>query len=201
MRVINCEGMTSSSHSSSALALVYSAAEYAAPVWCRSSHTNKLDTTLNDTLRIITGCLKPTPTEFLPVLSGIVPASLCREHYTHRLVSKTLQDPHHLLHNNVSGSTDLGRQRLPSRRPFSRHSASLSGSNFNLLQAWRTNWQQTPRPAQLTISPNTSLPPGADLSRKNWSTLNRLRTGVGRFNANMHRWGLRPSAACPCGAE
>ena len=123
--------------------------------------------------------------------------------YTHRLVSKALQDPNHLLHKLVSDSRDLGRQRLPSRRPFSRHSASPDGSNFNTLQAWRTSWQQTPQPPppQLSVTPNTSLPPGADLPRKDWATLNRLRTGVGQFNANMHRWGLRPSAACPCGAE
>ena len=31
-----------------ALALVYSAAEYASPVWCRSTHTKKLDVALND---------------------------------------------------------------------------------------------------------------------------------------------------------
>ena len=59
----------------------------------------------------------------------------------------------------------------------------------------------TPPPPQLSVTPNASLPPGADLPRKDWATLNRLRTGFGRFNANMHRWGLRPSAACPCGAE
>ena len=51
----------------SALALVYSAAEYASPAWCRSSHAKKLDTALNDTMRLITGCLRPTPTAFLPV--------------------------------------------------------------------------------------------------------------------------------------
>ena len=67
-------GASPSTLRTGALALVYSAAEYAAPLWCRSSHTKKLDTTLNDTLRIITGCLKPTPSEFLPVLSGIAPS-------------------------------------------------------------------------------------------------------------------------------
>ena len=149
-------------------------------------------------------CLNPYCSSIIfPVLSGIAPAALRRENHTHRLVSKASQDPNHLLHKLVSDSRDLGRQRLPSRRPFSRHSASLGGSDFNTLQAWRTSWQQTPRPPppQLSVTQNTSSPPDADLPRKDWATLNRLRTGVGRFNANMHRWGLRPSAACPCRAE
>ena len=54
--------------------LVYSAAEYCAPVWCRSAHTRLIDSVLNDALRIVTGCLRPTPTDHLPVLSGIQPA-------------------------------------------------------------------------------------------------------------------------------
>ena len=58
------------------LSLVYSAAEYCAPVWCRSAHTRLIDSVLNDALRIITGCLHPTPTDHLPVLSGIQPAEL-----------------------------------------------------------------------------------------------------------------------------
>ena len=36
-----------------ALALVYSAAEYASPVWSRSAHTGKLDVGLYDSMRII----------------------------------------------------------------------------------------------------------------------------------------------------
>ena len=46
----------------------------------------------------------------------------------------------------------------------------------------------------------TNIPPGADLPRREWVTLNHLRTGVGRFGANMYRWRLRPSAACLSGA-
>ncbi|XP_072171803.1 uncharacterized protein [Diadema setosum] len=61
------------------------------------------------------------------------------------------------------------------------------------------SWQDTQRPAQL-VTPNTSVPPGANLPRREWVSLNRIRTRVGRFNAAMHRWGLRPSAACQCGA-
>ena len=47
----------------SALSLVYSEAEYCAPVWCHSTHTRLIDSTLNDALRIVTGCLRTTPTK------------------------------------------------------------------------------------------------------------------------------------------
>ena len=43
------------------LALIYSPAEYCAPVWCRSAHTHFKDKTINDALRIVTGCLRPKP--------------------------------------------------------------------------------------------------------------------------------------------
>ena len=59
------------------LSLVYSTAEYCAPVWCRSAHTRLIDSVLNDAMRIYNGCLCPTPTDHLPVLPGIQPVELC----------------------------------------------------------------------------------------------------------------------------
>ena len=53
------------------LSLVYLTAEYCAPVWCRSTHTPLIDSVLNDALRIVSGCLRFTPTDHLPVLSSI----------------------------------------------------------------------------------------------------------------------------------
>ena len=41
--------------------------------------------------------------------------------------------------------------------------------------------------------------PGQDLPRKQWTTFNRLRTGVGRFGALMKKWGLKSTSACECG--
>ncbi len=49
-------------------------------------------------------------------------------------------------------------------------------------------------------SPNTALPPGAELPRKELVSLNRLRTGVDCFGVFKYRWGLRQSATCQCGA-
>ena len=59
-----------------ALSLVYSTADYCAPVWCRSAHTRLINSVLNDALRIVTECLRSTPTNHLPILSGIQPAEL-----------------------------------------------------------------------------------------------------------------------------
>ena len=71
-------GATPTTLRSSALALCYSAAEYACPVWERSAHANKLDATLNETCRMITGCLKPTNTNSLPLIAGIAPSDTRR---------------------------------------------------------------------------------------------------------------------------
>ena len=68
-------GASSKTLRTAAPSLVYSTAEYCAPVWCRSAHTRLIDSVLNDALRIVTGCLRPTPSVYLPVLLGIQPAA------------------------------------------------------------------------------------------------------------------------------
>ena len=57
----------------STLALCYTAAEYACPVWSRSVHASKLDPALNNACRTITGCLKSTNTRNLHLFAGITP--------------------------------------------------------------------------------------------------------------------------------
>ena len=100
------------------LSLVYSTAEYCAPVWCRSAHTRLIDSVLNDALHIVTGCLRPTPTDHLPVLSGIQPAELRRMGAIHFLNHRRSLDPDHILYGLLSGSSDTRQVRLRSKRPF-----------------------------------------------------------------------------------
>lgn len=61
-----------------ALALCFSAGEYASPVCGRSSHTKKVDVALNESCRLIIGCLKNIPVEQLYILSGIAPPLIRR---------------------------------------------------------------------------------------------------------------------------
>ena len=88
------------------LSLIHSTAELCAPVWCRSAHTRLIDSVLNDALRIVTGCLRPTPTDHLPVLSGIQPAELHRMGPTLSLIHCGSMDPDHILYGLLSGSSD-----------------------------------------------------------------------------------------------
>ena len=80
-----------------ALALCYSTAEYAAPVWARSSHANKLNPVLNQSCRSITGCLKPTNVEDLYLIAGIAPPDIRREVCARVERTKQTKDERHSL--------------------------------------------------------------------------------------------------------
>ena len=185
-------------------ALVFSAAEYCSPVWCRSSHTNKLDTTLNNALRKVSGCLRATPVNHLPVLAGIAPPILRREAATLALSRKAIIDEDHILHKTITETPQ--HARLKSRRPFVEHAHQLLRSTSEdvptrqwLKRRWSEEWQAADhsRLHRFVEEPDELL--GEDLPRRQWAILNRLRTGVGRFAATMKGWGLRDSAACDCG--
>ena len=79
-----------------ALSLVYSKAEYCAPFCCRSAHTSLIDEVLNEALRIFTGCLPPSPTDYLRILSRIQPAELRRLGATLSLAKRGTLDPDHI---------------------------------------------------------------------------------------------------------
>ena len=123
-----------------ALAIVYSSAEYATPVWSRSSHTKKLDVSLNDTMRIITSCVKPTPTHLLFVLSGIAPAMLRRNYVTNKISHHTWVNKEHPLHSLVPDPQNLCPQRLKSRHPFYHHAAEHHNFDHDIIETWNKEW-------------------------------------------------------------
>ena len=149
---------------------------------------------------IVNGCLRPTSVNYLPVLSGIAPPALRREHHTSMLlVKKALLDTSHLLHARIATAQNLCRQRLRSRRPFSCQAASLANSNFNLMEQWKHDWQELIKPVQLIIPPGTNiLSPSQRVGRAPW-TASALESVVSAPTCTA-AWGLRPSAACLCGA-
>ena len=67
-------GANASTIRTTALSLCYSVAEYATPVWARSSHAQKLNLELNSTCRAVTGFLRPSNVKDLYLLAGIAPS-------------------------------------------------------------------------------------------------------------------------------
>ena len=188
------------------LSLVHSTAEYCVPVWCRSAHTRLIDSVLNDALRIVTGCLCPTPMDHLPVLSGIQPAELQQMGATLSLAYRGSLDPDHILYGLLSGSSDTCQVRLRSRRPFVPAAQNLL-DNLARLGISASEWTNHKWNAEYcknasrlhAFVPRTGVRPvRMGLCRAAWVKLNRLRTGVGRFHSSMHKWGLTPSPNCKC---
>ena len=85
---------------------------------CRSAHTRLIDSVLNDAMRIVTECLRPTPTDHLLQLSGIQPDELRRTGATLSLAYRGSLDPDHILHGLLNGSSYTRQVRLRSRCPF-----------------------------------------------------------------------------------
>jgi len=99
------------------LALVRSTAEHCVPVWCRSAHTRLINPAINDALQTVTGCLRPTSADNLPILASIQPAELRRIGATLSLARRAME-PGHLLHSALTRPSTAAARRLKSRHPF-----------------------------------------------------------------------------------
>ena len=163
-------GANSSTIRTTALALCYSVAEYAAPVWARSSHTQKLNPELNSACRVVTGCLKPTNVEDLYLLAGIAPPDIRRDVCAR--VEKTKQETNES--HSLYGQNPAER-RLESKNCFLR---SVKPADFPpkviRCSAWLRRLQAIPHRA--TVNIDQSLAKGFDRPWTTWRCLNRLRT-------------------------
>ena len=188
------------------LSLVYSTAEYCAPIRCRSAHTRLIDNVLNDALHIVTGYLRSTPTDHLPMLSGIQPADLCQMGATLSLAYRGSLDPDHILYGILSGSSDTRQVRLRSRRPFVPAAWNLLDNLARLVirafewknYKWKTEYCEGASRLRAFVPGTCTRPVGMSLPQAAWVKLNRLRTGVERFHSSMHNWNLAPSPNCEC---
>ena len=191
-------GCTPHTLRTSTLALCYTGAEYACPVWSRSVHASKLDPALNNACRSITGCLKPTNTSNLHLLAGIAPPEIRRETASRaeRLLQST--DPRHPLFGSEPSPT-----RLKSRRSFLSHVQPLVQLKAKTnMERWIDKLKSKPPSVDMGIQPSESLPSGSNAPWPTWKTLNRLRSGVGRTRANLIKWGYHTGdPSCNCGTE
>ena len=82
--------------------------------------------------------------------------------------------------------------RLESRKPLSRDLQSI-----DVTSRWREDWQSA-TVVTLVVDPTIRLP-GYDLHRRQWSLLNRFRTGQGHCNACHKKWGFTDNELCDGG--
>ena len=166
-----------------------STAEYASPVWAASAHSKHVDVAINETARIVTGCLKPTPVDSLYPLIGVAPPSVRRAVATDAERTKQETDARHPLHQH--GPTN---RRLRSRKSFMARSHILERSENNRITRW-TQQLTTREPPREEIAPGKHLPFAV------WKSPNRLRTEVARCKANLLRWGMSENddVLCSCG--
>jgi len=170
------------------LALVHSTAKYCVPVWCCSAHSRLFDPATNDTVRVVTECLRPTPADNLPILAGIQHAELHRKGDTFSL-GRCAMEPGHLLHSALTFQPGANARRLKSGHLFlpTAQQLIISSENNNIpCGAVSGSPMEYEMVGQTYKTPHFILdtgihPSGMTFRRTAWIHLNRLRTGVGCF--------------------
>ena len=149
-------GANTSTIRTTALALSYSVAEYAATVWARPAYAYKLDSELNSACRAITGCLKPTNVEELYLLAGIAPPSIRRDGCARVENAKQETNEAHSLHGKIPAE-----RRLKSRN-CSLHSVKPANFPPKVIRCneWLRRTNKTPH--RTSVNLDESLARGPD---------------------------------------
>jgi len=147
------------------LARLHSTAEYCVPVWCRSARTRLIGPTINDALRIVTGCLRCTPAVNLPILTGMQHAELRRNGATLSLGRRAM-GPGHLLHSALTHPSSVDARRLKSRHPFVPTAQQFVGFSDNITHGahwadhqWNVEWVDNPTRLRIFIPDTGTHPP------------------------------------------
>jgi len=146
------------------LALGHSTAEYYAPVCCHKAHTRLIDPAINDALRTVTGCLRPTPADKLPILAGIQLADLRRTGAT-LSIARHAMDPGYLLHSALTRPSSAAARCLKLRHPFvpvaQQFVSSFDNNNIRAAQwadhQWNAEWADNSTRLRIFI-PDTGTP-------------------------------------------
>ena len=163
-------GANPSTIRTTALALSYSTAEYAAPVRARSAHAKNLHPELNQACRSVTGCLKPTNIEDLYLLSGIAPPTIRRDVCARVERQKQSTRETHSLFGQITATS-----HLTSRHCFL---SSVQPANFPAKVIRCSEWRKRLRNKSHIdiINLHEELAKGYDSPWTTWRCLNRLRT-------------------------
>lgn len=116
----------------SSLALVYSTAEYCAPLWAHSLHVSGVNTQLNYSMSMVSCTVRSTRMPKLLVLSNIVPPVLLRKQITFREIIKLERNPQLPGYHDIFTPPPL---RLPTRNVLWRELV-LSSPHPTLTEDW-----------------------------------------------------------------
>ena len=167
---------------SAALALCFSAAEYAHPVWKRSTHEKKSITALNTFCRQIT-CLRPTSTDNLYTLAEIVSPDIIMPVLPawKKTCSQIEYIRHSLVYNQV-----LAAYQLASRKSFLKSVEPSSTSTSESIRV--TSWKRRLSDISPCSYTNDTQPLWRVFS---WSrAYHTACTQVSFVGASMHSWRL-----------
>jgi hypothetical protein len=178
------------------MAIVYSTAEYGSPVWINSAHVTRIDSELNNAMRIISGTVKTTQTPWLPVLTNIIPPHIRRKEALVNTVTSCLNYKKSLLFQMLR---EKPINRLKSRNAPGLTAENLINTQFCSNKSWNEEWAKAHVTNKDLITRPGQNMEGMLLPRKQWSTINRIRTGQGRCGSLLFKWRYKDSAACDCG--
>ena len=143
-------------------------------------------------MRIISGTLRPTQLSWLPVLSNIAPPDLRRKSAASNFLPAVEDNPKFPVFQDIYNHP---KPRLKSRHPIWLHNTPV----YTEYDSWKKLWEENPPANSFLVDIPSEKVPGFGLPRREWVTLNRFRTGVGRCAANLQKWGYQADGNCECG--
>ncbi|KAL1457059.1 hypothetical protein WDU94_001733 [Cyamophila willieti] len=156
-----------------------------------SAHAKEVDVAVNAAVRLVSGCLKPSPVEKIYPIVGLAPPRVRRKVISEIERTKQSEDERHPLHGHIPH-----RSRLKSRKSFLRSTEPLIMSPQERKEEL---WKHT---CSFDIPGKEEISPGFHLPYSTWKTINRLRVGVSRCKKTLSKWGYtetQDDILCDCG--